>query len=258
RAAGVRLGSGETIAAARGVVCSVTPNQLYGRLLKGQPIPEEVSEATTAYRYGKGNMQIHYALERPVDWPDAALGDVQLLHLTEGVDAVSKAGNEAERGLLPETPTVCIGQPLAADPSRAPEGKGLLWIQLPEAPRTLKGDAGGTIDIPEDGRWTDGVREAFADRVEAMICAHVPGFSDTIRARTSYSPADLEALNINLVGGDPYGGYCGIDQFFLWRPFAHSVNHTTHVPGLFHIGASTHPGPGLAGGSGFLTANAIR
>ena len=29
-----------------------------------------------------------------------------------------------------------------------------------------------------------------------------------------------------------------------------------HVPGLYHIGASTHPGPGLGGGSGFLLANA--
>ena len=27
-------------------------------------------------------------------------------------------------------------------------------------------------------------------------------------------------MNINLVGGDPYGGLCSIDQFFIWRPFA--------------------------------------
>ncbi len=257
RARGVRLAGGETIAATKGVICSVTPNQLYGRLLKGTPIPDEVSEATRTYRYGKGNMQIHYALSRPVDWPDARLADVQLLHLTGGVDAVSKASNEAERGMLPAIPTVCVGQPLAADPSRAPEGRGLLWIQLPEAPRTIKGDAAGTIAVPEDGRWTKDLREAFADRVEAMIEAHVPGFGETVLKRVSQSPADLEALNVNLVGGDPYGGYCGIDQFFLWRPFAHSVNHATHVPGLFHIGASTHPGPGLAGGSGFLAANAL-
>jgi len=77
-------------------------------------------------------------------------------------------------------------------------------------------------------------------------------------ARRAYSPADLESLNVNLVGGDPYGGYCGLDQFFLWRPFAISVNHKTPVPGVYHIGASTHPGPGLGGGSGFLLASALR
>jgi phytoene dehydrogenase-like protein len=30
------------------------------------------------------------------------------------------------------------------------------------------------------------------------------------------------------------------------------------VKRLYHIGASTHPGPGLGGGSGFLLANALR
>ncbi len=76
-------------------------------------------------------------------------------------------------------------------------------------------------------------------------------------ARKAYSPADLEALNVNLVGGDPYGGFCGIDQFFLWRPFHATVNHRTPVQRLYHIGASTHPGPGLGGGSGYLIAKAL-
>ena len=75
--------------------------------------------------------------------------------------------------------------------------------------------------------------------------------------RRCYSPADLEAMNVNLVGGDPYGGYCGVDQFFLWRPLRSTANHETPVKRLYHIGASTHPGPGLGGGSGFLLANAL-
>lgn len=64
-------------------------------------------------------------------------------------------------------------------------------------------------------------------------------------------------MNVNLVGGDPYGGYCGIDQFFVWRPLKTSVNHTTHIRGLYHIGAASHPGPGLGGGSGFLVGKAL-
>ena len=81
--------------------------------------------------------------------------------------------------------------------------------------------------------------------------------SSHITVQPLYSPADLEVLNVNLVGGDPYGGFCGIDQFFLWRPFRSSVNHRTPVARLHHIGASTHPGPGLGGGSGFLVAQAL-
>ena len=64
-------------------------------------------------------------------------------------------------------------------------------------------------------------------------------------------------MNINLVGGDPYGGNCGLEQSFLWRPLRSSVNHATPIRNLYHIGASTHPGPGLGGGSGFLVAGAL-
>jgi phytoene dehydrogenase-like protein len=255
----VRLAAGERIEVAQGVVCSMTPTQLYGRLLRDHPAAAEARKALKHYRYGKGDMQIHYALNAPPKWkggPD--LGKVALLHVTPGLDGVSRAANECERGLLPAEPTICVGQPTALDPSRAPEGKAILWLQLPEAPRLIKGDAKGEIATPPNGRWTEAVREAFADRVEALVARHVEDFRSHVIARRAYSPADLEAMNVNLVGGDPYGGYCGLDQFFVWRPFAGSINHRTAVRGVYHIGASTHPGPGLGGGSGFLLANALR
>lgn len=257
-AGGVLLANGERLEAGQGVICSVTPTQLYGRLLADTPVPPEQREKAAAYRYGNGNMQIHYALSRPPAWRAPGLDRVALLHLTPGLDGVSKAANEAVRGMLPATPTICVGQPAALDPSRCPEGKAILWLQLPEAPRHVKGDAAGEIAPPPDGRWTAELRERYADRVEAILAGHIEGFRDSVLGRRCYSPADLEALNMNLVGGDPYGGFCGIDQFFLWRPFKDSVNHRTPVPNLYHIGASTHPGPGLGGGSGYLLAQSLR
>jgi phytoene dehydrogenase-like protein len=155
-------------------------------------------------------------------------------------------------------PTIGVGQPTSFDPSRAPEGRSILWLQLPEAPRFIKGDAAAELPIPADGQWTEELRERFADRVERILESHIDGWSENIMARKAYSPADLEKMNMNLVGGDPYGGFCGVDQFFLFRPFKSSVNHKTHVPGLYHIGASTHPGPGLGGGSGFLLASSLK
>jgi phytoene dehydrogenase-like protein len=256
QATGVRLASGEAISAARGVICSVTPTQLYERLLP----PAQLSGARSqvaSYRYGKGDMQVHYALRSPPRWKTSGLGGVALLHLTPGLDGVSKAVNECERGMLPAVPTICVGQPHALDSSRCPPGAGILWIQLPEAPRHIKGDAAGAIPVSPDGVWTEAVREAYADRIEAILAHHIDGFRDNVVARRAYSPADLERMNVNLVGGDPYGGACTIDQFFIWRPFANAVNHTTPVKNLYQIGASTHPGPGLAGGSGFALAERL-
>jgi phytoene dehydrogenase-like protein len=256
-ARGVRLADGQQFEAARGVICSVTPNQLYGRLLADAALPVDLADAVAQYRYGKGNMQIHYALKSPPRWKASGLDQVALIHLTPGLDGVSKAANEAERGMLPAVPTICVGQPAALDPSRCPPGQSILWLQLPESPRFIKGDAAGEIAVPEDGKWTAALRETYADRVEAILASHIENFRDSVIARKAYSPADLEALNINLVGGDPYGGFCGIDQFFLWRPFHNTVNHKTPVPRLYHIGASTHPGPGLGGGSGYLVAKSL-
>ena len=257
RATGIELESGEKITASQGVICAMTPAQLYGRLLKSHQPAEAMRQEVKGFVHGKGNMQIHYALKSPPKWKNPELAKVALLHLTSGLDAVSKAVNEAERGMLPAEPTICLGQPTAFDSSRAPKGKAILWLQLPEMPRHVKGDAAGEIIVPKDGRWTEALRETYADRVEAIIAKHIRGFKALVIKRRCYSPADLEAMNINLVGGDPYGGACSIDQFFLWRPLRGTANHQTSVKRLYHIGASTHPGPGLGGGSGFLLAEAL-
>ena len=250
RVTGVRLTTGEVIAG-RSVLASVAPSQLYGRLLDVN-LPQDKA-AARAYRHGRGNFQLHYALDAVPEWLTPGLEDVALIHLAEGVDSVSKSANEAERGMLPAKPTICVGQPHRLDPSRAPAGKAVLWLQIPDAPRVIKGDAAGVIE----GRDWDAVREAFADRLEAILARHIKDFDRIKLARRAYSPADLERMNINLVGGDPYGGACSIDQFFIWRPFAHSTNGEGLVRGLVHIGASTHPGPGLGGGSGYAAAKRL-
>jgi phytoene dehydrogenase-like protein len=251
RVRGVRLKGGEEIAAPS-VLASVTPGQLYGRLLKDVNLPEDRA-AAKQFRHGRGNFQLHYALSGQPEWIAPGLEDVALIHLSDGIDAVSKSANEAERGLFPETPTICVGQPHRLDPTRAPEGKAVLWLQIPDAPRVIKGDAAGEITARD---WAT-AREAFADRLEAILRRHIRNFDAIKIVRRAYAPADLEEMNCNLVGGDPYGGQCGIDQFFIWRPFAHSTNGTSAVRGLIQIGASTHPGPGLGGGSGFNAAKRL-
>jgi len=248
---GVRLAGGERISS-KSVLASVAPGQLYGRLLQGVNLPDD-REATRTFRHGRGDFQLHYALDAVPQWLTPGLEDVALIHLSDGIDAVSKSANEAERGMLPATPTICVGQPSRLDPSRSPEGKAILWLQIPDAPRVIKGDAAGEISATD---W-DAAREAFADRLEMILSRHIKGFDKIKLARRAYSPKDLERMNMNLVGGDPYGGHCGIDQFFIWRPFAHSTNGTGPVRGLVHIGASTHPGPGLGGGSGFNAAKRL-
>lgn len=257
KARGVRLASGEELTARRGVFASVTPQALYERLLPAEDVPVKVVKAASRYRYGRADMQIHLALSAPPPWPNPDLARTAMVHLSGGIDSVATAVTQANAGLLPGEPTIVVGQPTASDPSRMPEGKGLLWLQLQELPRQVKGDSLGQIAIPTEGHWTPALAEAYADRVIDRLERALPGIKGLILKRVVYSPATLEALNCNLVGGDPYAGDCALDQSFLWRPFSAAKNHHTPVEGLYHIGASTHPGPGLGGISGFIAAGYI-
>jgi phytoene dehydrogenase-like protein len=257
RATGVRTTTGDVITAEQAVIANVTPTQLYERLLDGADIPTAIVEGARRFRYGRAEMQIHFALDEPARWlGDGRLNETAIVHVTPGLDGVSRAVNEAERGLLPAEATIVAGQPLTIDPSRAPAGKGLLWIQLQELPWRVKGDAAGDLDVGE-GVWTERLKERYANRIQARLAQHIPNLESSLRQRVVLSPADLERMNVNLRHGDPYGGALSLDQNFLWRPFSRSPGHTTAVDRLWHIGASTWPGPGLGAGSGTLVAREL-
>jgi phytoene dehydrogenase-like protein len=259
RTSGVRLADGEIVSASRAVIASVTPQQLYGELLRENETPPAVWQAAQDFRYGRACMQIHLALDEPPHWvsPEAErLARTPIVHVTPGLDGVSRAVNEAERGLLPAQATIVVGQPCPVDPSRAPAGKSVIWIQLQELPRRPTGDALGEIGIG-DGTWTESLREAYADRIVERLSTQVANLPSATLERVVLSPADLEGLNRNLVGGDIYSGSCALDQNLLWRPSGQLPGHATHVEGLWQIGASTHPGPGLGAGSGYLVAKQL-
>jgi phytoene dehydrogenase-like protein len=131
-----------------------------------------------------------------------------------------------------------------------------MWIQLQELPRRPTGDALGEIDVG-DGSWTETLREAYADRIVARLGTQITNLEGATLERVVLSPADLEALNCNLVGGDIYAGSCALDQNLLWRPTGQLPGHATAIDGLWQIGASTHPGPGLGAGSGYLVAKQL-
>jgi phytoene dehydrogenase-like protein len=101
------------------------------------------------------------------------------------------------------------------------------------------------------------LRDAYAERVIAQLRPHILNISSAQIGIRALGPQDLAAMNVNLVGGDPYAGDCRVDQYAAWRPLSTATGHGTGIDGLWHIGASTHPGPGLGGGSGYLVAQRL-
>ncbi|QFY09018.1 NAD(P)-binding protein [Nonomuraea phyllanthi] len=253
RAVAVHAG-GRRIAARKAVLASTSTGDLYDRLLGRGAATEKGRRAARLHRPGRAAMQIHLALDERLWWSDAGLDPVPLVHVSNGADSTGIACAQAEAGLLPAAPTVVVGQQTVLDPSRAPEGAGTLWIQLQELPFVPRGDAAGEIDVA-DG-WSEEVVAAYVDRVIDRIAQFAPGLRDSIRGSVALPPPALLAANPNAVAGDPYGGAAELDQSVLWRPGT-GTGHRTGVGGLWHIGAFTHPGAGLGGGSGHIVAQRL-
>jgi phytoene dehydrogenase-like protein len=254
RAVGIRLADGEQVAAKRAVIAGVTPIALTERLLPGGSGNSRYDAAVGKFRYGPGTMMVHLAIS---DLPDWAAGEelkrFAYVHLAPDLDMMSRAYSEAVAGLLPAEPVLVVGQPSAIDPSRAPEGKHILWVQVRVLPAVIRGDAAGTIAARD---W-ESVKEAYADRVVEIIERYAPSTRAKILARHVESPADLERRNPNLVGGDNLAGSHHLSQNFLYRPVPGWADWRTPVRDLSIIGASTWPGAGTGAGSGYMLAKML-
>jgi phytoene dehydrogenase-like protein len=167
---------------------------------------------------------------------------------------MAKTYQQAVAGLLPDEPVLVVGQPTAIDPSRAPAGKHILWVQVRVLPAEILGDAAGEI---APGACWDHVKERYADRAIALIEAHAPGLTRSILRRSVFSPIDLERENPNLVGGDQICGSHHIAQNFLFRPVRGYARYNTPVAGLHMVGAATWPGAGVGAASGYLLAQQL-
>ena len=255
RAVAVQAG-GHEYRAERAVVASVNPDQLYLRLLRDADVPAQIRQEAEGFRYGRGCVQIHLALSERPRWPDERFDRVGQPHLGDGLDGLSLHVAQALAGLLPANPTISMDVATNMDPSRAPEGKATVRLQILEVPVRPSGDAAGRIGVG-DGTWTPDLGRRFADRILEIVGRHIPNVPGSILGMHVITPADLARFSPNQGPGDPYGGSHDIAQSYLFRPLPSQPSHRTAVPNLFMLGAATWPGHGVNGGSGFIVAKTL-
>lgn len=254
RARGVDLASGETLDAAEAVIASVTPTALYGQLLRDASVPAVVSRGASRYVYGPGTMMLHLALSDRAPWTAGEeLQRFAYVHIGPYVEDLADTYTAARNALLPRDPMIVVGQTSTVDPTRAPEGTHVLWVQVRALPARIRGDAAG--EITADTWATAG--EPYAERVMAKLERYAPGLGDLVQARALFTPADIERHDPNLVGGDSVSGSHHLRQNFLLRPLPGLSRYSTPFDGLFMTGASTWPGGGVTGIPGMLAAQRV-
>ncbi len=254
RAIGVELSDGTRVAARRAVIAGTAPGALVDQLLEGESGDARFDAGLRNFAHAPGTMMLHLALDALPQWrADAALQRFAYVHIAPSLDQMARTYAQAQAGLLPDAPVIVVGQPGTVDPSRAPEGKHTLWVQVRMVPADIRGDAGGTIDARD---W-DAAAEPMAARVMDIIERHAPGVRAQVIAKRVVTPPQLEADNPNLVGGDQVCGSHHLAQHFLFRPLRGHADGRTPVKGLHLVGAGVWPGAGVGAGSGYLLGRAL-
>ena len=212
------------------VLADVSPREL--ARICGERLSHSYRSRLLSYRHGPGAFKLDWALDGPIPWtaPDCARAGT--VHLGASLEEISASEWGAWSGRPGGRPFVLLAQTSLFDDTRAPAGKHTAWAYC-HVPN------GSSVDM--------------TDRVESQVERFAPGFRDLILARHALGPAELEAHNRNLVGGDLNGGAMDLGQLFF-RPVRKLVPYRTPLRGVYLCSSSTPPGGGVHGMCGYSAA----
>jgi phytoene dehydrogenase-like protein len=251
RATGITLSDGRFIGSKRAVIANVAPAALLE--LTGGTGDHRHETAMKGFQHAPGTMMIHLAMDALPDWTAPELKRFAYVHLAPSMDQMARTYAQAKAGMLPDEPVIVCGQPTVVDPSRAPAGKHVLWVQIRMAPGQIKGDAKGEITATD---WAQAATP-FADRALDILERYAPDTRAKILGQHVVTPDMLQADNPNLVGGDQVCGSHHLHQHFINRPARGYADGTTPIKALYHTGAAVWPGGGTGAGSGTLLAKKL-
>jgi phytoene dehydrogenase-like protein len=210
------------------ILCDIAPRVLLS--IAGEALRAGYRRKLMRFEQSPGAFKVDYALSQPVPWRSPECRRAITVHLGGRLEEIAAGEDAVAQGRHPERPFVLLAQPSLFDGSRAPAGQHVVWAYC-HVPN------GSDVDM--------------TSRIESQIERFAPGFRDCVLARQVSSPAALEAMDANLVGGDIGGGAYTVKQF-LFRPAV--KGYATGTPNLYLCSSSTPPGGGVHGMCGFHAA----
>ena len=227
---GHRVADHRELDAAGVVMFDVSPRQLVA--IAGDRLPSGYRSRLLRYRHGPAAFKLDWALSEAIPWSAAECRGAGTVHVGGTLDEIAAGERDVADGRHPERPFVLLAQPSLFDDTRAPAGRHTAWAYC-HVPN------GSMIDM--------------TDRIEAQVERFAPGFRDLILGRRATTPADLEHHNANYIGGDIVGGANDLWQTIA-RPTLSLNPYAVPIRGWYLCSASTPPGGGVHGMSGFNAA----
>ena len=214
----------------RAILFDVSPRQLAE--IAGDALPARYVKKLRRYRFGPGAFKVDWALDGPIPWKAEECHRSATVHVGGTIEEIAAHERAAFHGTMTDKPFVLCAQQSMFDSTRAPAGRHTGWAYC-HVPHGWDGDA--------------------TDLIERQIERFAPGFRDRILGRRSISPAQYEAHNPNMIGGDIAGG-ANIMSQFLTRPFPKLDPYATPNERIFLCSSSTPPGGGVHGMCGYWGA----
>lgn len=248
RATAARLASGERVVGRRAVVSSVDPRVLFADWVDEQhTTPEFRRKVSNIHDPNFAGMMQHIALNEAPKFkagPDATKGlGIEPLPWLEDYRTIY---DDLRYGRPPKHKAPLLVCQSLHDPSRAPEGKHVLYFWHYE-PWSLK-DGG-----PE--AWDERKEEIADDVLEYLRSITTNMGPENILARKVVSPLDYARKNPNLYHGTVLGPGAFMYQFFGYRPMPELGQYRTPIEGLYLVGHATHPGGSIMGGGRAMVQN---
>ncbi len=242
KAKGVRLEDG-TIFEAPVVLSSADPKTTCLDLVGARHFEAPVATRLSRIKMKGATAKVNLALEGlPTfeNFSDREYGG--RLVIAPDMGTVERSFTAAKRGELALEPVMELVIPSYHDPRLAPMGHHVMSIIIPNVP----------FDV--EGGW-DAQKEPFVKRIIDTISEYAPDLSDKIIAGEVLTPPELEET-FGWGGRGWHQGNMSFDQLLAFRPTPGLANHEAEVQGLYLCGVGTHPGGGLTGLPGKLSAEA--
>ncbi|HEY2792552.1 MAG TPA: NAD(P)/FAD-dependent oxidoreductase [Micromonosporaceae bacterium] len=248
RVTGVTLESGEEITAPI-VVATTHPKIAFLDLLPRGELPADFLADIAGYQTRSGTVKVNFAVDRLPTFASHPEFDPQIyggtIVLSESLDEVETAYQQAAAGQPSELPFADICIPSVFDDSLAPAGHHIVSMFTQWVPHTYA-SAPHTAEL-----------DAYADRLVARMEAVAPGFTDSIVGRQVIGPHQMQT-EYGLVGGNIFHGELTPGQMFHARPAAGYADLRTPIKGLYQAGSGTHGGGGVTGVPGRNVVRQIR
>jgi phytoene desaturase len=222
QAAGVRTATGEVIEADL-VVSNADVGWTYSKLLRNLPTKTWTDQKIARADYSMSLFVWYFGTDRKYE-------DCYQHMMVLGPRYKELLNDIFEKKLLADDFSLYLHRPSANDPSLAPEGCDAFYVLAP-VPHLDSG-----VDWQE---MAEPFRKKIEQRLEKTV---LPGLSSAIVSSHMLTPQDFQDRLLSTKGA-AFGMEPKLFQSAWFRPH----NESSEVPGLYFVGAGTHPGAGLPG-----------